>query len=394
MQDDGIGRFVNEAQVMLTGRSEHAFGRKESVESSDSVFRSSSSEEDDTYSSQRAPFDTEYLRVQSVASEDCGDPAGTINHSGFFGYEAMMGESPGPDIPRHDNPAAHLRRRVLPASRDSIGGSSGVQRPSFGSTPEDLSATPGPSPSKLLWGEMNGVRGDASSSMSERIQPCRRAPLQPRQEAQNDTPTVRVLGQQHVQSKLTSSVSREEVVHRAENMNSKSVADEQHWHVTTANTHKGPAGLLNRSDIQQNEHEQFPARRRGHRKAEGSLAMQAEEYGRAAGTLESLESNTFARLKAIRVLGELYAGGMFEARQPLLRAVDNESRMVRVAALHELMAAPAASHTIGMEQSIELGRVLTRILDERDDSAGVGVSTQTNFHCSHHVAYTLPIAHT
>jgi hypothetical protein len=90
--------------------------------------------------------------------------------------------------------------------------------------------------------------------------------------------------------------------------------------------------------------------------------------------LDNLESCAFEKLKAVRTLGHLHASGMLEARQPLLRAVDSDSKMVRVAAVHELLAAPASSHAIGMEQRIELGRVLTRMLEERDDGSGLPVS--------------------
>ena len=49
------------------------------------------------------------------------------------------------------------------------------------------------------------------------------------------------------------------------------------------------------------------------------------------------------------------------------------NRKTKFSAVHELLAAPASSHAIGMQQRIELSRVLTKMLDERDDGSGLGV---------------------
>ena len=52
--------------------------------------------------------------------------------------------------------------------------------------------------------------------------------------------------------------------------------------------------------------------------------------------------------------------------------------MVRIAAIHELMAAPVTSHALGMDQRIELGRILTRTLDEPDNGSGLAVRFATS----------------
>ena len=102
-------------------------------------------------------------------------------------------------------------------------------------------------------------------------------------------------------------------------------------------------------------------------------ASQTASYGKAAGLLNKSEASEFEKLQAIHTMGQLYASGMIEARQPLLRAVDGDSKMICVAALHQLLAAPAVSYAIGLNERTHLQRSLTKLLDEPDDSLGTHV---------------------
>lgn len=420
-----MASFVAEAQAMLAGGAVAGFERIGSAKSSDSVLRSSSSEDEcggrptglrDSETSgrggdgrppgrQRAETmktdsrgSTKKVTTTRTVSED-DDDAGTINHAGFFGYDGMMGISPRADVPR--------RRRALPASRASMHDAScRVQRPDFGASPEhlneaafrsqdrhgaDLHASPSrPSPSKFAWDVSvceGGLPAFCSNSMSDRIKP-REAPVivdrQRPAQAPEERPPPLVAPNERVwppplvapNERLPGSLlaeGRTALSPRLEEMACSSSSDD-HWRTAAAYSKAERAGLPKHQAARQSLCADGQAQRLGRRDVATSLASQSAQYGQAAGVLERPESSAFEKLKAVRVLGRLHAVGMFEARQPLLRAVNCESKMVRVAAVHELLAAPAASHAIGVEQRIELGRILTRVLDERDDSSGLGVS--------------------
>jgi hypothetical protein len=414
-----MASFVAEAQAMLAGGGAVAgFERIGSAKSSDSVLRSSSSEDDgggkpqrtwpgptglgDSETSGRSgdgrPRWAETMKMDSrgstkvtptrTVSED-DDDAGTINHAGFFGYDGMMGISPRTDLPR--------RRRALPASRASVHDAScRVQRPDFGTSPEhleaavrgqdmhdaDLHASPSrPRSSRLKWdvslcGGGGGLSAFASNSMSDRIKP-REAPVivdrqRPAQAPEDVRPPPLVAPNERLPGSLPTE-SRTALAPRLEENASSSSSDDR-WRAAAAYSKADRAGLPKHQAARQSLRADGQAQRLGRRDVATSLASQSGQYGQAAGVLESPESSAFEKLRAVRVLGRLHAVGMFEARQPLLRAVNCESKMVRVAAVHELLAAPAASHAIGVEQRIELGRILTRVLDQRDDSSGLGVS--------------------
>jgi len=412
-----MGSYVAEAHAMLAGGAVAGFERIGSAKSSDSVLRSSSSEDDgggkplrtrpaptglrDSETSGRGgdgrPRWAETMKMDSrgsakvtttrTVSED-DDDAGTINHAGFFGYDGMMGISPA----RQQVPC---RRRALPASRASMHDAScRVQRPDFGASPEhleaavcsqdrhdaDLHASPSrPSPSRLVWDVSvcgGGLPAFASKSMSDRIKP-REAPVivdrQRTAQAPEDVRPPPLVAPNECLPGSLPTEGRTALAPRQEE-NASSRASDDRWRVAAAYSKADRAGLPKHQAARQSLRADGQAQRLGRRDVATSLASQSGQYGQAAGVLESPESSAFEKLRAVRVLGRLHAVGMFEARQPLLRAVNCESKMVRVAAVHELLAAPAASHAIGMEQRIELGRILTRVLDERDDSSGLGVS--------------------
>jgi hypothetical protein len=391
---DAMANFVGEAQAVLAAGG-RPFERIQSSQSSDSVLRSSSSEDDGGVMKTRL---AETMKIGSrgsiavtsrtVSTDD--DDAGTINHAGFFGYDAMMGGSPTLALGADDD-APRQRRRVLPASRASMDASHRLQQPAFGATPEHLPqaavrsperdgagtqhahASPSTvSPSRVAWDASTGggLPAFGAGGLSDRIQP-RQAPVivdRQRQADARPAPSAELPAR-------SSAEGRPALAPRlAENENTSSSLSDDRWRVAAAYSKADRAGQPPHQAARQSHRAEAPAQRLGRRDIATSLAAQSGQYGQAVGLLGSAESSALDRLKAVRVLGRLHAAGMFEARQPLLRAVDCESKMVRVAAVHELLAAPAASHAIGVEQRIELGRILTRVLDERDDSSGLGVS--------------------
>jgi hypothetical protein len=319
------------------------------------------------------------VSTNRIVSED-DDDAGTINHTGFFGYDGMMGISPRADVPH--------RRRALPASRASMHDAScRVQRPDFGASPEHLNieaavrsqdrhgaglhASPSrPSPSKLAWDVSACEGGLPAFGVSDRIQP-REAPVIVDRQRPAQAPAPWLAPNERLAGSLPME-GRTALAPRLEE-NASSSSSDHLWRAAAAYSKADRAGLPKHQAAREMRAD-GQAQRLGRRDVAASLAAQSGQYGQAAGVLESPESSAFEKLRAVRVLGRLHAVGMFEARQPLLRAVNCESKMVRVAAVHELLAAPAASHAIGVEQRIELGRILTRVLDERDDSSGLGVS--------------------
>lgn len=395
----------------------HEITRKQSTESTDSVLRTSSSEgEGQTvvarpilrnagHEGVRGRGSAEIMRITTsrTSSGEQDEDNSKINHSGFFGYDTMMGESP-PSTPGQ-NLAPPPRRRVLPSSRASMDAVFQVETPSFGATPADFgspsvvgahrsprsprrsSKSPNKSPSKMAWSSSLAISSvealtfSAQGGMSDRIQPpARPHPANRPVEATRLAPTC-PSQTDGMHSTMPASNRPALAARLADNANSSFTGSTSHTGNTrhsedTWRVHTSIDAPL-RQPTSQDEH--LPGRRLGHRDPAVSLAAQSGQYGLAAGVLESIESSAFEKLKSVRTLGQLHATGMFEARQPLLRAVDCESKMVRVAAVHELLAAPAASHAIGMDQRIELGRVLTRILDERDDSSGLGVSCSESY---------------
>ena len=460
-------------------------------ESSDSVLRTSSSEEEGQpvvrpilrHSSSVEAIgamglhgaEIERITTSRVSSDENNS---TINHSGFFGYEAMMGQSPSSTHGFDSAPPP--RRCVLHSLRSSMDATLKVENPSFGATPADLgspsvmSSAPAhmlggpaqhvrwsaryespraspqnsqspdrPSPSKIAWSRGAGSSVERPSfaamdeGMSDRIYPpARQHEVRPSARMwpehtdgscsdfpASDRPALAPRLSQNANSnyvgnsgverpsfaamhdgmfdrvqpparKQEASISTKQwpehtdgsysdlppsdrpalAPRLAENANNNDVRNssfsEDKWRVAAVHAKPdAPQRLASHND----KHEDVPARRLGHREAAASLAAQSGQYALASAVLESRESSAFEKLKAVRSLGQLHATGMFEARQPLLCAVDCESKMVRMAAVHELLAAPATSHAIGMDQRIELVRVLTRILDERDDTSGFGV---------------------
>lgn len=325
--------------------------------SSDSVLRSSSSEGEDV------------AQKTDMMAFELTDPKeeGKLNHSGFFGYEAMMGEST-PEM----NQSVPQRRRILPPRRGPDP-TSPFEGPSVGTTPEDLASVsiPHKSPSKRQDAPCINRHPptvfDVYDASSDRIQPPASRPARKdivppdvKRDFDNaiakDTTWTQQEGLHSKVTPISHSASATRLPERQQNMLVFSSSSQEPWHVSRQ---KESAPLVARF---------------GHIEHAENLGSQTVEYGHAAGVLENLESCAFEKLKAVRTLGHLHASGMLEARQPLLRAVDSDSKMVRVAAVHELLAAPASSHAIGMEQRIELGRVLTRMLEERDDGSGLPVS--------------------
>ena len=110
----------------------HEQRKQSTARSTESVLRSSSSEDDER--GRAGQHAAEFARIATAQTDRSDDDNGRIRHAGFFGYEGMMEtDSPGaPDF------VAPPRRRMLPASRQSTNSSLKVRLPSFGSTPEDL----------------------------------------------------------------------------------------------------------------------------------------------------------------------------------------------------------------------------------------------------------------
>ena len=95
--------------------------------SSDSVLRSSSSEGEDE---RVVAAKTDMMAVELTDPKE----EGKLNHSGFFGYEAMMGEST-----LEMNESAQQRRRILPPRRGPDP-TSPFEGSSVGTTAEDLAS--------------------------------------------------------------------------------------------------------------------------------------------------------------------------------------------------------------------------------------------------------------
>jgi len=390
----------------------HEQPRKQSTaRSTESVLRSSSSEEDDERGRVRR-HEAEFARIATAQTERSDADAGRIRHAGFFGYEGMM-ESDSPSTP---NFVAPPRRRMLPASRQSTNSVLKVRLPSFGSTPEGLG--------EVLADQADGKHPVAavsrgSSPYAERLtgslarSPYRSPYKSPgsnmawsAEKARNQHPTetpefptpaghIQLRASQHLspsrhvpttgdfarppQTSGSRSPQKEPPVSRpalvAMNVKDANFSQDR-WR--SAADGQSKAEHVPSVGLSTTKQDHFEARRLGSREPPTSLAAQSGQYGQAASVLENMDSSAFQKLKAVRTLGQLYAVGMFEARQPLLRAVDCESKMVRIAAIHELMAAPVTSHALGMDQRIELGRILTRTLDEPDHGSGLAVRFATS----------------
>lgn len=390
---------------------EHELSRKQSTaRSSESVLRSSSSEDDDRDRARPQQREVEIARIATGQTERSDMETGRINHAGFFGYEGMMemSASSTPEI------AVPARRRMLPASRQSRQStdSATTMRPLFGSTPENL----GDALADQIDRSAPASRGSNShvgmgSLAKSPYRSPHKSPYKSPHKSPHKSPGGKVAWGTSSdaaqwrepstpdRARLRATIPDRDVSNTREFVHPPTLSDscspQKHANATVhqelpARPALAPTKAINVIGVNHSqdrlpcsserhcksdrEQEDFPPRRLGHKDVPASLAVQSTQYGQASAVLESLESSKFQKLKAVRTLGQLYSAGMFEARQELLRAVDCDAKMVRVAAVHELMAAPVASHSLGMDHRIELGRVLTKILDERDDGSGLGVS--------------------
>ena len=472
--------------------------------STDSVLRSSSSE-DDFYPGP-PPRSQQMMRLLSLGSTvsstsdvDVESPAENedkdkIKHSGFCGYDSMLGISP-PTTPGFDQMVP--RRRILPASRASR--DSSIVRPAYSSTPTDLGArtladtaasaemnsqkSPSKGPNKVAWSAL------VDSTVSDRIQaaqvpgnsytsPQKHQHAEPRSwsntttdppgsslsvspskvawrknvegenEVSNRIQPAMVAGylnteeytsqQRHQRqaaagpgfeypspqiyrhaeapslpsaelgptanqemtlpnhgSSNTSHLYPYRSLHEHHIQNEgrtgfQGLSEPPNMHASNSHASRvvlGPRAAENQRPIEvpskpisilhnnaRSKSEQVPFQiRQIGMKSNSGLPSQTGQYGQGAGVLENPDSSSFEQLQAIRTMGSLHASGMFEARQPLIRAVESESQLVSIVAIHELMAAPGAAYAIGLEERMQLERALVRILDGRDDGSGLHV---------------------